>query len=181
MGQRLIISEEEKKKIGKLYGIISEQTSDMLSVEKVNEVPNTPQMNLFNIIKGNRELFRNGDLQNEVNGQLLKVEKKILLDSNMYKSLGFRPNITWNCWTGPLKFDVTIIIKDNKFKIVCDNFIWSNQGTSCKTSMSLNPIPKTRSKGVIMGPAWDTISAASTKYTENFLTQMTNLVSNDDF
>ena len=81
MGHKFIITEEEKLSIEKLYGIVSEQTSDMLTVEKVIEAPNTPQTNLFNSLKSNRELFRNGSLQNEVNGQQLKVEKKILPNS----------------------------------------------------------------------------------------------------
>jgi hypothetical protein len=181
MGQRLIITEQEKLSIEKLYGILNEQTTDMLTVEKVIEVPNTPQVNLFNSLKSNRELFRNGSLQNEVNGQQLKVEKKILLDTNMYKSLGFRPNLTWTCYMGSLKFDVTIIVKDNKYKIICDNFIWNNQGSGCQSPMSMNPISKTRMKGWTMGYAWDIISPAATKYAENFINQMTTSVSNDDF
>jgi len=176
MGQRIIISESEKNNIRLLY----EQSSNMLSFEKVVDVPDMTKDNLFNSLKGNRELFRNGSLQNEISGQQLKIEKEILLDKNMYKSLGFSPGLSWTCWYGPLKFDITIIVKDNKYKIICDNFIWTNQGSGCQQLMSLNPLTKDKPKGLTTAYAWDTVSKAATKYVDNFLNQIIT-TSNDDF
>jgi hypothetical protein len=180
MKKTIMLNESDLIKM--IKKVISEQSSgDMMSFEKVVEVPNTPKLDLFNSLKSNRDLFRNGTLQNEVAGQLLKVEKKVLLDKNLFKSLGLSYNITMTCYNGPLTFDVTIFIKDDKYKILCDNFIWTNQGSGCNVPMSFNPLTTTRPKGMSMGPAWDKISEAVNKYTNNFIQQVTTAKQNTDF
>ena len=176
-----IVRLNESQLIELVKRVIKEQSSNMLSFEKVVEVPNTSKDNLFMNLKNNRELFRNGSLRSENQGSQLNITKKVMLDKNMYKSLGFSLPVGSICWYGPLEFDITIIVKDNKYKIICDNFIWINSGSGCQSKMSLNPISDSKPKGWTIGYTWETVSNVVKKYVDSFLNQVTTVKPVDDF
>ena len=158
--------------------VISEQTSDMMSFEKVVDVPNTNKTDLFNLLKGNRELMRNGTLRSEIDGQQLDIQKKVPFDKLMYKLVGMNPLSL--CYYGTLTFDVLILVKDNKYKIVCDNFVWSNYGSGCKINHELL-ITKTKPKGMTLVSYWNNISKILPKYVENYLNQIKLTNTQSDF
>ncbi len=161
--------------------VINEQSSDMMSFEKVFDVPNTTKDVLFNMLKSNRELIRSAKLNSEVQGQQLNLQKNIIVDKNMYKLINKNPFSPNGCYYGTLQFDITVIIKDNKYKIIFDNFIWSNQQTSCEIKHSLNPITNTKPKGMTISQYWENFSQILPKYSENLFNQINSTLSSPDF
>lgn len=158
--------------------VLKEESSDMMSFEKVVDIPNTNKDDLFNKLKGNRELMRSGTLRSEIQGQQLDIQKSVNVDKSMYSLIGKNPFSPNGCYNGKLTFDVLVIIKDNKFKIVCDNFVWTNPGTKCSIISSLDPITKTRPKGMTISQYWDNFSEMLPKYCENLFNQVSSTLSN---
>ncbi len=177
MGQKFVITEEDRNRIRGLY----EQTEPILLFEKVVDVPNTNKADLFNLIKGNRDIFKGVKFINEIPQQQLNLEKTYMINMRDYKLIG--KNLVAPCNEGPLTWDLTIIVKDNKFKLISDNFRWTNSfpGSPCKLNINFNPMTTTRPKGLTVGPFWDDIIELIPIFVNNFYNQINIVNTQSDF
>lgn len=123
MGQRLIISEEEKKHISKIYGIIKEQSSGGYKFESVYDLPNSTVEQVSGMVKRNPAI-RSGSRLVTDNPNQIVYTKKVRLDTP-YKKIAKSATLTNTCLDGELEFDITFLIKENKVKMIIDNIVFN--------------------------------------------------------
>ena len=119
MGQKLIISENERRSIRLLY----EQTSGGYKFEMVYDLPETT------IEQGNAMIKRNPAIRSGTrlvtdNPNQLVYTKKIRLDG-AYKKVAKMNSLPNTCIDGEMEFDITFLMKENKVKIIIDNIVFN--------------------------------------------------------
>jgi hypothetical protein len=109
------------------------------------------------------------------------MEKTYLIHKQEYHDIDKR--LIAPCNFGTLTWDLTIIVKDNKFKLTSDNFRWVNTypGSPCKNDIYFTPMPTTRPNGLTKGPFWDDLIKIIPMIIEKFYNQIKITNTQSDF
>jgi hypothetical protein len=124
MGRKIIISEDDKNHISKIYGLINEQSGGHQTSDKIVEFSGKTVDEIHKMIENN-VMIKSGGRLIENNSNLMKFTNTFKVDAPQLKSAGI-PFLMGQCLIGTYTFDLTFYIKEGKVKMVIDNFQPSN-------------------------------------------------------